>query len=116
MGIAENRQPVWGQFDYFFQRFFEGRFRLVRQAIDKVDIDGFKSCLPQPVHAVAGDFHGLNPVNRFLDLGIVILDAHRGPVETGLPQGANVLLRQSPRVHFNAGFAIGSFPEMPVKD
>ena len=55
-------------------------------------------------------------MHGFLHFGVIILHAHRGPVESGLPQGGDVLLRQSPRIDFDAGLAIGRFAEMLVKD
>ena len=86
------------------------------EPVNQVDVDRMKPGLPQPLHAGAGDLHRLNPVDRLLDLRIVVLHAHRGPVEAGLPKRGDVFAGQPARVDLDAGLTPGGVPEMPMQD
>ncbi len=58
----------------------------MRQAVDQVDVEAFESEFARGEDQVAGHFIGLHAMDRFLHLGLKILNAHAEAVEAEAAQ------------------------------
>ena len=114
--VAEHRQPVGLHFQHDIERFVERLRRLVRQAVNQVEVDRAVTQFAHPIHRLLRHFARLDAVNGLLHLRVEILHAHRGAVETDFAQRDHVLAREPARVHFHAGFDVRRKREMLVDD
>ena len=116
MRVAEHGEPVGLHLQHGVERFVERRGRLVRQAVDEVEIDRAVAEFAHPIHRLLRHLARLDAMNGLLHLGIEILHAHRGAVEADLAQRHHVIAREPARIHLHAGFDVGRKREMLVDD
>ena len=63
----------------------------MRESVDQIDIERDETIFAQPLDGLFGFFFRLDAVNRLLYGGIKILDSEGGAVESGFPQGGDVV-------------------------
>src|SRR5713226_9572819 len=80
--------------------------RLMRQAINQIDIDAVKAERARGLQKVARQFEWLVAVDRLLHLGMKILDAHAEPVEAEPAECFQVRPRGHARVDLDADFGV----------
>ena len=79
---------------------------LQRQAVDQVDVDAVEAEPARLFNQAARHFERLDAMNRFLHLGMEILNAHAQPVEAEPPQSFEVRLRRHARIDLDADFRV----------
>ena len=104
--VAEDSEPVRFHFQHGVERFVERLRRLVRQAVDEVEVDRAVTQFAHPVHRLLRHLARLDAMDGLLDFRIEILHAHRGAVETDFAQRDHVVAREPARVHFHTGFNV----------
>ena len=105
--VAEHGEPVGLHLQHGVERFVERLRRLVRQAVDEVEVDRAVAQLAHPIHRLLRHLARLDAVDGLLHLRIEILHAHRGAVEADFAQRDHVVAREPARVHLHAGFDVG---------
>ena len=106
MGVAEEGDAVRAKSDDLINGVGEAFGRLVRQAIDQVDVNAVKAKLACGDEQIAGHFEWLDAVNRLLHFGMEILDAHAEAIEAQLAKRFEVRSRRDTGIDFDADFAV----------
>src|SRR5580658_1949843 len=80
----------------------------MRQPIDQVDIQALEAQLARRENQIARHFVRLNPMNRFLDARLEILNPHAEPVEPEVPKRFQMLATGHSRIDFDSDLRIRS--------
>src|SRR5258707_10136558 len=88
----------------------------MRQAIDQIEVDRAESEFADPAQHFFSHRLWLDAMHCFLDLGVEILDAERGAVETGVAQGDNVIARKPAGIDLHARLNFIGELKMPAND
>ena len=99
--IAEHGDAVRREPYDLLHRVLETLGGLVGQAVDQVHVDAVESQFARVGDQVARHFIGLNPVHRFLHLGLEVLNAHAQPVEAHLAHRLQVRARGHTRIYLD---------------
>src|SRR6266540_1515430 len=81
---AEHGEPVRVDRDDPREGVLPGLGRLVRQAVDEIEVHAVEAARARGGHEVRGLLLALDPPDDLLDLRVEVLDAHRDPVEPEL--------------------------------
>jgi len=101
VGIAEHREPVRRHLDHRLQRLRKALRRLVRQAVDQVQVNRTEADAPRLIEHGFGHGPGLDAVDRFLNLRVYILYPQADPVKAEVPKGWQGILIHFPRVNLH---------------
>ena len=86
--------------------------RLVRQAVNQVDADGFEAGFAGGFDDVAGFFHALDAVDGCLHFGVEVLDADAHAVEAEAAEVVHGVAADFAGVDFDGVFAVGQEVEV----
>ncbi len=121
MGIAEHRRPVRRHGQDLACGAAHGGYRLMGQAVEQIDRDMVDAGSAEPGDDRGHLLHRLDPVDRFLDLGIGGLHAEAGTVDTARGEGRHQFPVDHPRIEFDGqlgirqeGEALAQMSEQPL--
>ena len=97
---------VGRQIDDLFDGFRKAFERLVRQAVDQIEVDALKAEFARPSNSLPRQLFRLNTIDGFLHLRVKILHAEARAVKSDFAQSLHVFFCQPTRVNFDAGFNI----------
>ena len=101
MRIGIQRNAIGAQFIYLGQGAVKGLGRLLRQAINQINVDGFKADLAGRRHQGKDLRCRLNAVYCFLHFGVKVLHAKTQAIETQLKQKSQAFFVDCSGVYFH---------------
>src|SRR5882724_4738021 len=112
MGIAEEGDAIWGEADDLIDGVSESVGGLVGETVDQIDVDAVEAELASGEEEVARHFVRLNAMNRFLYLGLEILNAHAETIKAEFAKSLEMRKRGYAWIDFDADLAFGIEMEM----
>src|SRR5205085_2866108 len=106
MRVIEYGNAVWRDIDHFIDRVSETFNRLVRQAVDQIEIYASKIEFASPFDGLPRDLFRLNAVDGCLHLGIEILHTEACTVKPYLSKSCHVFASKPSRVNLDTGLNI----------
>src|SRR5271156_2504610 len=106
VGVAEHGDAIGRERQSFINRVLETFRGLVGQAVDQIHVEAFETELARGGDQIARHFVGLHAMNRFLHLGLEILDAHAQAVEAEAAQGFQMGAIGDARVNLDADLRV----------
>ena len=106
MGVAEHRDAIGRERQSLINRVLETLGGLIRQAVDQVHVEAFEAEFARGDNQIARHFVGLHAMNRFLHLGLKILNAHAQAVEAEATQGFQMRAIGDARVNLDSNLRI----------
>ncbi len=90
MGVAEHREALRRQRQRHLDGVFDARLRLMRQAIDQIDVERADARFAQPFRRRTRFLEGLEAIDGALNLKIEILHANAGALDASFANAATV--------------------------
>ena len=115
VSITEDRKSIGLEFEHILDRLSHGGGDLFRQTINQIEIDILNARMAQRRDGLAVEHHLLHPMDRFLHLGIGVLDPERRTIDSHLGQHIDVLRSDASRIDFDTQFGIRREREFRVK-
>ena len=106
MGVTEQRQPIRLQAGRRIHRSPDAAQVLMRQAVHQIDIDRLDPGLSQPIDDPSRGRERLDAIDRFLHLGIDILQADAGAGDANGGEGSDLVLAEAARVDLDRELGI----------
>ena len=104
--VAEHGDAIGRERQSLVDRVLETLGGLVRQAVDQVHVEAFEAEFARGGDQIARHFIGLHAMNRFLHLGLEILNAHAQAVEAQAAQRFQMRAIGDARVDLDSDFRI----------
>ena len=105
--VAEYREPIGVQRENLVNRPLDAGDRLVREAIDQIDIQIAYLRIAQQVHGSRSLFHRLDSIDGALHRSIAILYADAGPRDARSTERCGQFRIEAARIDFDGEFGIG---------
>ena len=106
MRVAEHGHAVGRERQHLVDRRLKCLGGLVRQAVNQIHAQAFKSQFARRQDQVARHFVRLHAVNRLLHLRLEILNAHAEPVESETPQRFQMRAAGHARIDFDSDLGV----------
>ena len=115
MGVVVNRDAIRIEPYHLLERRVETVDRLVRQAVDQIEIDRAHAAEPRFLDDCDSDLDALHAIYRFLHARIEILDPGTDTVEAQIVQVSHIAFLHDPRIDLDRKLAVlgCAEPEVP---
>ncbi len=102
----EHCEAIRRDINHFVQRRLKRPEGLEGETVDEIDIDAVNSDCFRPFNSIHGYAFRLQPVDRFLDTVVEILNAKAHPIDAPVPKCLHVIEGQIARIDLHTDFCI----------